>query len=110
MRMESKPPFRVRRAAFSSASPTSAPCRPEFRSRTTQPHCSTLGIVPGMSRWGSTMNDTEGIQPQPERRLLGTRSEYLSAFDELASRGRRELRVFDPDCVQLDLNAPARAE
>jgi len=56
------------------------------------------------------MNDTEGIQPQPERRLLGTRSEYLSAFDELASRGRRELRVFDPDCVQLDLNAPARAE
>lgn len=46
----------------------------------------------------------------PERRIVTTRSEYLSAFEELIAGVRRELRVFDPDCAQLDLSAPARAE
>jgi len=56
------------------------------------------------------MDDLAKILAQPERRLLGTRREYLAAFDELVAGLRRELRVFDPDCVQLDLNAPERAE
>jgi hypothetical protein len=57
-----------------------------------------------------TMDDLAGTLPQPERRLIGTRGEYLAAVDELAVRVRRELRIFDPDCVQLELTAPARAQ
>ncbi len=56
------------------------------------------------------MDDLAKILPQPERRLIGARSEYLAAFDALVAGLRRELRVFDPDCVQLELNAPARAD
>jgi hypothetical protein len=56
------------------------------------------------------MDDLAKILPQPERRIIGTRREYLAAFDELVAGLRRELRVFDPDCGQLDLNAPARAD
>jgi hypothetical protein len=48
--------------------------------------------------------------PQPERRVITTRSEYLAAFDELVARARKELRIFDPDLSQLELNAPTRAE
>jgi len=56
------------------------------------------------------MDDLAKILPQPERRLIGARSEYLAAFDALVAGLRRELRVFDPDCVQLELNSPARAD
>lgn len=56
------------------------------------------------------MDDLAKILPQPERRILGARSEYLAAFDGLVAGLRHELRIFDPDCVQLDLNAPARAD
>lgn len=56
------------------------------------------------------MDDLAKILPQPERRIIGARSEYLTAFDELVAGLRRELRIFDPDCVQLELNAPARAD
>jgi hypothetical protein len=56
------------------------------------------------------MDDLAKILPQPERRILGTRSEYLAAFDTLVAGLRRELRIFDPDCTQLELNSPARAE
>jgi hypothetical protein len=56
------------------------------------------------------MNDLAKILPQPERRMLGARSEYLAAFDELAAGVRYELRVFDPDGVQLELNTAARIE
>ena len=50
------------------------------------------------------MDDLAKILPQPERQLLGSRREYLAAFDELVAGLRHELRVFDPDC------AAARAE
>ena len=56
------------------------------------------------------MDDLAKILPQPERRLLVTRREYLAAFDELVAGLRHELRVFDPDCAQLELNTSARAE
>lgn len=56
------------------------------------------------------MDDLAKILPQPERRLIGSRSEYLAAFDALVAGLRHELRVFDPDCVQLELNVPARAD
>ena len=54
------------------------------------------------------MDDLAKILPQPERQLIGTRREYLAAFDVLVGGLRRELRVFDPDGAQLELNAPAR--
>jgi hypothetical protein len=56
------------------------------------------------------MNDLTKILPQPERHLIGARSEYLAAVDALLAGPCRELRVFDPDCAQLELNAPARAD
>src|SRR5512134_683594 len=54
------------------------------------------------------MDDLAKILPQPERELIGSRREYLAAFDVLVGGLRRELRVFDPDCAQLELNAPGR--
>jgi hypothetical protein len=56
------------------------------------------------------MDELAKILLQPERRLTGTRREYLEAFDALVRGLRRELRVFDPDCTQLELNQSARAE
>ncbi len=56
------------------------------------------------------MDDLAKILPQPERRIIGARSEYLAAFDALVAGLRHELRIFDPDCVQLELNAPARVD
>ena len=56
------------------------------------------------------MNDLDKILPQPERRILDTRREYLDAFDQLLLVVRHELRIFDPDTVQLELNAPQRLE
>jgi hypothetical protein len=57
------------------------------------------------------MNDTLAhLVPQPARRVITVRSEYLTAFDELVVHVRRELRIFDPDLAQLDLNSPDRIE
>jgi hypothetical protein len=56
------------------------------------------------------MDDLAKVLPQPRRTLLAARADYLAAFDELVAVARRELRVFDPDCSQLELNAPARHE
>ena len=46
----------------------------------------------------------------PERRIITTRREYLAAFDELVAGVRRELRLFDPDGTQLELNVLARGD
>lgn len=57
------------------------------------------------------MDDTLAhLVPQPARRVITLRSEYLAAFDELVAHVRRELRIFDPDLAQLELNAPERVE
>jgi hypothetical protein len=48
--------------------------------------------------------------PAPQRTLLTTRREYLEAADRLLGMAKRELRVFDPELRDLDLNAPARIE
>jgi hypothetical protein len=50
------------------------------------------------------------LVPQPARRVITLRSEYLAAFDELVAHVRRELRIFDPDLGQLELNIPERVE
>jgi len=57
------------------------------------------------------MDDTLAhLVPQPARRVITLRSEYLAAFDELVAHVRRELRIFDPDLAQLELNAPDRVD
>jgi hypothetical protein len=48
--------------------------------------------------------------PAATRALIGTRQEYLDAFDTLLALARRELRIFDPDLVQLGLEAAERLE
>jgi len=53
------------------------------------------------------MTDGES-PPEPQRRLITTRKEYLDAVELLFGRVRRELRIFDPDLSELDFNAPAR--
>lgn len=55
------------------------------------------------------MNSLE-TPPTPQRTLLTTRREYLAAVDQLLAMTQRELRVFDPDLLSLDFNAPARIE
>jgi hypothetical protein len=57
----------------------------------------------------SAAEDLAKIIPQPRRELLGSRREYLDAFDALLANARRELRIFDPDCAQLELDAPERS-
>lgn len=52
--------------------------------------------------------DLAKVIPQPRREVLTSRRQYLEAFDGLLALVRRELRVFDPDGTQLELNAPAR--
>jgi hypothetical protein len=54
-------------------------------------------------------DDLARILPQPKRRMIDTRREYLTAFDELIGRTRQELCVFDPDGAQLELNSSQRA-
>jgi len=45
----------------------------------------------------------------PERILL-TRSEYPEAFERLLGLARRELRIFDPDLSELEMNSASRVE
>lgn len=54
------------------------------------------------------MNDSTGLVPQPERRLITTRREYLAAMDALLTLARRELAIFDPDLALLGLNSRPR--
>jgi len=48
--------------------------------------------------------------PQPERALLSTRKEYRDAFARLIAIAERELRIFDPDFSDLEINSPQTAE
>jgi hypothetical protein len=44
----------------------------------------------------------------PQRTLLATRREYLEGLERLLGLVQRELRIFDPDLSELDLNAAPR--
>jgi hypothetical protein len=46
----------------------------------------------------------------PERILLQTRSDYAEAFNRLLGLARRELRIFDPDLSELEINSASRVE
>jgi hypothetical protein len=53
------------------------------------------------------MADPEGA-PAPERTLLQARSDYLQGFGRLLGLVRRELRIFDPDLSELEINSADR--
>jgi hypothetical protein len=57
---------------------------------------------------GDVAKDLAKVIPQPRREVITSRRQYLEACDGLLAVVRRELRIFDPDCAQLELNAPAR--
>ncbi|HKW39433.1 MAG TPA: hypothetical protein VJO54_16665 [Burkholderiales bacterium] len=46
----------------------------------------------------------------PERALLQLRGDYQAGFCRILGLVRRELRVFDPDLSELDMNSAERAE
>jgi len=46
----------------------------------------------------------------PERILLETKGDYLRGFGRLLGLVRRELRLFDPDLSELEMNTAERAE
>ena len=52
--------------------------------------------------------DEPANEPAPQRALLATRREYLEGVERLVALVRRELRIFDPDLAELDLNAASR--
>jgi hypothetical protein len=52
------------------------------------------------------------IDPQdaPQRTLLQARSDYPQGFARLLGLARRELRIFDPDLSELQINSAERVE
>ncbi|HET7764002.1 MAG TPA: hypothetical protein VFK92_02820 [Burkholderiales bacterium] len=46
----------------------------------------------------------------PERTLLQTRSDYQLGFGRVLGLARRELRIFDPDLSELEMNSAQRVE
>jgi hypothetical protein len=52
----------------------------------------------------------EPSEAVPERILLQTRSDYLESFNRLLGLARRELRIFDPDLSELEMNSTSRVE
>jgi hypothetical protein len=47
---------------------------------------------------------------QPQRTLLSTRREYREGFDRIIGLAQRELRIFDADFSDLEMNSPQRSE
>jgi hypothetical protein len=57
------------------------------------------------------MHDPEDlVQPQPESSALSTRKEYRDALARLIGLAQRELRIFDADFSDLDINSPQTFE
>ncbi len=57
------------------------------------------------------MQDPEElIQPQPERCALFTRAEYRDALARLIGMAQHELRIFDPDFSDLQIDSPQTYE
>jgi hypothetical protein len=48
--------------------------------------------------------------PAPERSLLQTRADYERGFGRVLGLLRRELRIFDPDLAELQMNSAERVE
>jgi hypothetical protein len=55
------------------------------------------------------MNETP-VETTPQRILLDRKSEYLEGFGKLLQLARRELRIFDQDLSELEMNSLSRIE
>lgn len=56
------------------------------------------------------MSEQAREAPKTEYGVFSTAAEFRAAVDRLLEQEGRELRVFDPDLVSLQLNDPARVE
>lgn len=57
------------------------------------------------------MHDPEEIvRPRPERLALFTRREYRDALERLSALAQRELRIFDADFSDLEINSRQKYE
>jgi hypothetical protein len=54
--------------------------------------------------------DETPVDATPQRIVLGRRSEYLDGFGKLLQLARRELRIFDQDLSELEMNSLSRVE
>ena len=52
----------------------------------------------------------ESDRPQALRLPLSTRKEYRDAFERLIGLAQRELRIFDADFSDLEINSPQKSE
>lgn len=52
----------------------------------------------------------ETVQPQPERLALHSRKEYRDALERLTALAQRELRIFDADFSDLEINSQHKCE
>jgi hypothetical protein len=52
----------------------------------------------------------EIVQPRPERLALSTRREYRDALERLSALAQRELRIFDADFSDLEINSRQKYE
>ena len=55
------------------------------------------------------MTDTSDV-PQPERMLFSTRRQYREAFERVIASAQHELRIFDSDLSELEINSPLTYE
>ena len=56
------------------------------------------------------MDDQDEPAAKPQRTLFTSRREYVEGFDKVVSLARRELRIFDPDLMDLGLDSRERIE
>src|SRR5258708_26108848 len=100
---------REARGACSRVSRTSASCGRASASRRRCSGCCTIGTSPAGCASESAMTEPSA-DAVPERILLQTRSDYLEGFNRLLGLARRELRIFDPDLSELEINSTNRIE
>src|SRR3990170_782513 len=61
--------------------------------------------------YNCSMHDPEEIvQPRPQRLALDTRKEYREALERLTALAQCELRIFDADFSDLEINSPQKCE
>jgi hypothetical protein len=61
--------------------------------------------------YNCSMHDREEIaEPRPQRLALFTRKEYRDALERLTALAQRELRIFDPDFSDLEIDSQQKCD
>src|SRR5713226_8365195 len=90
-------------------SPTTGPCRRTGAFRRHSCGRCTAGILREGFAPETAMSETPA-DAASERILLAAKNDYLQGFNRLLGLARRELRIFDPDLSELDMNSTRRIE